>query len=147
MKHNSSRPSGFTLIELVIVVSIIGILSAIAFPSYQEYVVRSNRAMAAACLTEIAQSMERYYSGGLTYNGATLTGGAPTVRTSQCQGDLGGDYVFADPTITNGGQGFTLTAVPENRQLARDGVRCGTLGLSNTGAKTVTGSYGVDYCW
>ena len=63
---------GFTLIELVIVMTIVGILAAIAFPSYQNSVRNSRRATAATDLLELAQWMERRYSLNNTYldNGA-----------------------------------------------------------------------------
>lgn len=139
MKRQMPAQSGFTLIELIIVVAIIGILAAVALPSYREHVVRTNRAMAAGCLMEIAQMTERHYATNLTYNAAPL----PAL---QCRGDLAAEYDFA-VEITNGGQGFRLTASPKDAQLASDGARCGNLRLDNTGAKSATGSLGVAGCW
>ena len=139
MKRQVPAQSGFTLIELIIVVAIIGILAAVALPSYREHVVRTNRAMAAGCLMEIAQMTERHYATNLTYNAAPL----PAL---QCTGDLAAEYDFA-AVITNGGQGFTLEADPRGAQEASDDARCGTLRLDNTGAKSATGSLGVAECW
>ena len=53
---------GFTLIELMIVVAIVGILSAVAYPSYQSHVLKSQRQVAQAALVSLSSTMERYYS-------------------------------------------------------------------------------------
>lgn len=68
----SKRSHGFTLIELVVVMAIIGILAAVAFPSYQESVRRSHRASAKALMTEVAQRLASHYSDKGTYT-ATLS--------------------------------------------------------------------------
>ena len=148
MKRQVPAQSGFTLIELIIVVAIIGILAAVALPSYREHVVRTNRAMAAGCLMEIAQMTERHYATNLSYTGAPQVG-TPQLAL-QCIADLAEEYQFAGPNnIPVDGQSFTLTAAPRpgSAQEASDGARCGTLGLDNTGEKSATGSLGVAECW
>jgi len=133
------RARGFTLLELMITVAIISILAAIAYASYNNYVTNSRRAAAAACLSEVAQFMERYYTTNQTYVGAVL----PALN---CQAELARFYTFA---VTAGATAttFAITAAPQGQQQTRDNAKCGTLGLNHAGTKTVTGSAGVTTCW
>lgn len=61
MKRDSSRQLGFTLIELMLVVSIIGILAAVAIPSYQDYVIKSKLAEATELVNPVRQAVSQYY--------------------------------------------------------------------------------------
>ena len=71
----AKRVSGFTLIELMIVVAIVGILAAVAYPSYQNYLLKGRRAAAQAYLLNFAQRQQQYYLDNRTYaNSATVLG-------------------------------------------------------------------------
>ena len=76
MTHTRDE-SGFTLVELMIVVAIIGIITAIAYPSYQNLVNGSYRSTAQSDLLGLASAMERHYSATFSYEGAAASGGTP----------------------------------------------------------------------
>jgi len=124
------KSSGFTLIELMIVVAVIAILAGIAYPSYIEHIKKTRRSAGAACLLEQAQFMERYYTTNMKYSGAVPPGTA-------CTTDMASYYTFgfsAGPTDTT----YTLTATAIGAQTADS--KCGNLSIDQTGKKSVSGS-------
>lgn len=126
------RNQGFTMVEISIVLLIVGIIAAIAIPSYQDSVRKGRRAAAQACLTELSQFMERYYAQQLTYSGASV----PAANRMQCINELNSFYTFAlaaAPTQS----AYTLRAAPVGGS-AQAGDKCGTMTLNQTGAKTPT---------
>jgi type IV pilus assembly protein PilE len=130
-----SIPKGFTLLELMIVAAIVAILAAVAVPSYSSYVIKTRRAAAAACLLELSQSMERYYTVNLKYTDATLP-------STQCQNELDGYYTFSLDDTKLGQRTYALQATPEGSQAAD---ACGALGLDQAGTKTAGGE--AASCW
>lgn len=143
MKYHTIRSSyGFTLIELMIVVAVIGILGAIAYPNYTEYVLRSHRAEARAQLLQAQLWMER----AATANGVYPTNSLPAALT--WANDSSKRYTIGLSSTSNAA--FTLTATPKNGPQSKD--KCGTLTLSNLGVQNITNkptgsSMTASDCW
>ena len=131
---NHGFTSGFTLIELMIVVAIIAILSAIAYPAYMDYLIKSRRVAAASCLQEHAQFMERYYTTRLTYVGAP----GPA-----CDPALAGFYNVGFSGVP-AARTFLVQAAPTGRQ---PDASCGTLTINAQGVRTENGTGSVATCW
>lgn len=131
--------TGFSLIELMIVVAIVAILAAIAYPSYQKQVRDTHRADAKAGLTELAQFMERYYTANGRY--VDSGGNAPTLPFTQTPKD-GSSKFYNLSLSTATATAYTLQAVPINSQASDD---CGTLTLSHIGQKGAGAT--VSECW
>lgn len=125
------RPGGFSLLELLVALAIVGILAAIAYPSYMEHVNRAKRAEGRALLHEVAARQERFFAQNFRY-----------VVSDDLIGQLGmqalspnGHYRLA---LGEGPGGYQLTAVPQWSD-----PRCSNLTLDATG---VRGPAAVD-CW
>lgn len=143
------RRNGFSLLELMIVVAIVGIIAAFAYPSYLEQVRKTRRVDCSGALISLGNAMERFFTVNSTYLGAGAGGGntgTPAIFSATCPVD-GGAATY-DLTIQAAtGSTFALQATPTGAQ-ADD--KCGTLILTNTGRKDVTGQdAGVTWqnCW
>jgi len=123
MKH----AKGFSLIELMIVVVIVGVISMIAIPQYSQYVIRGNRAAAQAFMMDISSRQKQYLLDARSYapDLATLSMSAPA--------DVTRNYNLTISTTAGPPPSYTVTATPvAGSKQANDG----TLTLDDTGAKT-----------
>ncbi|MFC6634570.1 type IV pilin protein [Microbulbifer taiwanensis] len=138
------RQQGFTLIELMIVVAIVGVLAGIAWPSYQEHVRSANRADAQGALMGLAQAMEQHFTQNGTYANSH-TGKVPDIFPDEAPLD-GGNKTYDLRIEEADGDSYILQAIPKNGQ-AGDG----TVQLSSSGERgwdrDSDGFDASDMCW
>lgn len=135
--------TGFTLIELMITVAIVGILAGIAYPSYVNSVMKSRRADAQGALLGLANAMERHFTETNSYCDAGGTGGANNCGDSSIN-ETGTPSIYS-PTGGTAAYNLTISAATASTYMlhaARTGAqatdKCGTLTLTHTGAKDIT---------
>jgi len=141
MHQIPNRSQGFSLIELMIAVVIVGILAAVAIPMYSDYVTRSRRADGQATLMQVAQELERCYTQFSKYNDNSCSEvNSGVVSETSDQGFYGISASGGNLTEST----FTLTATPQNEQA--DDTDCTALTLTHLGEQSATGD-DPDSCW
>ena len=137
--------SGFTLIELMIVIGVLAIIASIAFPSYSSFVRQSNRTDATRTMQLAAQSLERCYSRRFTYAGCNVNGTVMNNGSTMQTPNLFYTVRFAIPDA----QDYTLTATPVLAPQTGDR-QCVQFTISSTGAQAAQDSHGTNStraCW
>jgi type IV pilus assembly protein PilE len=130
------KKNGFSLIELVVAMGIVGILAAIAIPAYSAYTKTANRTDATRSMTADAQALERCYSQNFSYtvNCNVAAGSAPSVQ---------GYYTI---TIATAASTYTITATPLKAPQTNDSM-CTSFTLNNAGTQSATPAGNTQTCW
>lgn len=118
--------AGFSLVELMVVVAVVGILAGIAMPAYRQYVLQTNRTDAVRGLTLNAQILQRCYAQNFTFTPAAP---APACTASLSGTSANNNYTLAVTTLTN--NTYLLTATPKGAQV-KD-TTCASFTLDQTG--------------
>ena len=122
---------GFTLIELVIAMAIIGILASIAYPSYLDYITRARRQDGQTALLELANQMEQYYANNNTYQTATIATGNPSdIQSSNTSPE--GWYRLTITEQSDANYALQATAI---KAQAKNDKRCQNLTFNRVGEK------------
>jgi len=133
---------GFTLIEVMVVVLILGVIAAIAIPAYTETVRKSNRADAKAELSSVAQRLQRCFTAYSAYDHddcgvhAAITGGNEITSREQ--------FYTITGAVTS--TTYTITARPIPGTVQAGDTKCANLTLTHTGLRDATGTH-KDNCW
>lgn len=145
----ASKQKGVTLLELMVVVVIIGIIAAIAFPSYTQFIIKSKRTSGSAVLLQVADRQQQFFMDNKQYatkfsslgygsddmminDDGTVVDASNSHRTYK--------IALSGATATT----YTVEAIPQLAQASKD-TDCGTLTLTSAGAKGQSGS--GDKCW
>src|SRR5688500_3628639 len=110
--NNKYKSLGFTLMELLIALAIVGMLSAIAYPNYRQYILRAHRAEGLTALQQTAAQMERYFSNNSSYAPDMATLGIPNLTQNQYYSLSIGPGACGDPELC-----YILTADAQGAQV------------------------------
>ena len=130
VNRTTNRVGGFTAVELFVVMAIIAILTAIAYPSYLSYKVRANRAAAQSLLMDLANREQQYFIDAKSFTNSLSTLGYATIPT-----EVSPYYTVDAPTVNNAATppNFYVTATPKTGTMQEND---GQLKVTSDGAKT-----------
>ncbi len=134
-KHHTLYSQGLTLIELMITVVILGIIAAVAVPSYNQYLQNARRSDARLALLRISNEMEKFYSNNLRYPDSLGQLGVSSVSPD--------GYYDLSYTSTGNATGYSLTAAAKSDESQAKDTYCATFTLDSSGEEGGT----HDDCW
>jgi type IV pilus assembly protein PilE len=139
MTMTRQRNRGFTLVELMIALAVVGLLAAVAYPSYQQQVAKGRRTDAKQSLLELAQKMERFYTERGTYAGATL-------GSSGLYPDVSSGGYYSLTIVAQNADGFSVRATPRGIQV---GDACASFLYNQLGEQSVSSDASITAvkCW
>lgn len=144
---------GITLIELLIVVVVLSIVVGIGVPSYQQYILRANRADAMTALLRIAAAQERWFinNGQYATTAAELTSAPPAgLGFTAATTERGFYNLSLAPGTAGAAVGYVAFAVADPGERQRDDARCQNFSINERGQRMATDSQGAestDDCW
>jgi type IV pilus assembly protein PilE len=147
--NSGNQQRGMTLIELLIVVTIIAILGAIAVPSYRQYILRSQRTEAKTALLRLQAAEEKFYLQNSFYvtTNAGLTAAPPAGLGAPALSDNGNYSIRLDPDPVLGIQGFLATATPTATAGQNQDTDCTAFMINHAGNRTATPAGAAPKCW
>jgi type IV pilus assembly protein PilE len=148
------QQTGFTLIEILIIMAILGVIVAVAYPNYTEQMKKSRRAEAKVALVELVQMQESAFSDNNAYASALNTGGLLCATRGTCLLDNSELYTPKKNyilTISNAtARGYTITATISTTGQQQDDAQCRTFSINQKNQRTAANASGTDttaHCW
>jgi len=141
--------SGMTLIEVLVVVVIVSVLAAFAFPSYMQFVVRAKRSAATSMILQVADRQQQFFMDNKRYAATLPQLNFPAATFMIADegafvADGAADRVYQVSLSNTTATTYTVNAVPQLNQAIKD-TQCGSLSLTHTGVKGQSG--GGQNCW
>jgi type IV pilus assembly protein PilE len=139
---------GVTLMELLVVVTIVAILASVAVPTYRKYLVRAQRSEAKIGLLQLQTAQEKFYLQNNTYTDKVTTASTATIPGLGLPGlTETSKYDIAVTTLGAGGQTYTATASPHTGGGQTDDKDCANFTINERGVRGVSGTRTSEFCW
>lgn len=145
LKNHSNLRSGFSLLEVLIAITIVGLLAAISYPSFQNSLIKTRRAEGKTALLDLQQRMERFFLDRNSYTTATIGSGNSSTDVLSSNLTENGRYTLQISATSNTPPSYTIQAVPQAPQNAD--TECGTFTLNSQGVRGITGAGQISSCW